>query len=403
MSDIRKRTGSKGTTYQVRYANKAAKSGYAYATFETLKEARNFREDAKARKREGARSSEIKSVEQAVDKWLVICETEGTDRNDPVTDYTLKDYRERAEKMKSYEWNKHLHQLEAPDIVEFRSWLLATYTRDQAAKVLGSFHSVIKEMSLRGIVASNVAAGISVSRASRYDQPIVIPSARDVQALLAAADRLAKSKNKKIADAWKRYRPMLYLAVDTGMRPQEYLALPRYNLGDNEVKVDRAIERGGEISVTKTPAGWRWIDWSPATRDLVTHYADHHAADSKYDLVFPTASGHWQSLENWCHRGFHAACIEAGLVEKFDDKNGKTAERPKYRPYDLRHFYASMLIEQRTNLKRIQNLMGHKNIETTLNTYGHLIERAETSGEKQNGMLAKLLEMSCGKSVAHAE
>ena len=33
MSDIRKRTGSKGTTYQVRYPSEAAKSGYAYETF----------------------------------------------------------------------------------------------------------------------------------------------------------------------------------------------------------------------------------------------------------------------------------------------------------------------------------------------------------------------------------
>jgi integrase len=40
MSDIRRRTGAKGTTYQVRYASKAAKTGYAYATFETRKEAR---------------------------------------------------------------------------------------------------------------------------------------------------------------------------------------------------------------------------------------------------------------------------------------------------------------------------------------------------------------------------
>lgn len=44
MADIRKRTGSKGTTYQVRYASPEAKSGYAYATFDTLKEARQFRE-----------------------------------------------------------------------------------------------------------------------------------------------------------------------------------------------------------------------------------------------------------------------------------------------------------------------------------------------------------------------
>jgi hypothetical protein len=48
MSDIRKRSGLKGTTYQVRYPSKTTKSGYAYATFATLKEARAFREDSSA-------------------------------------------------------------------------------------------------------------------------------------------------------------------------------------------------------------------------------------------------------------------------------------------------------------------------------------------------------------------
>lgn len=38
---------------------------------------------------------------------------------------------------------------------------------------------------------------------------------------------------------------MVYLAGDTGMRPGEYLALPRFNLGKTEVKVDRAVERSG--------------------------------------------------------------------------------------------------------------------------------------------------------------
>jgi hypothetical protein len=46
MSDIRKRTGAKGTTYQVRYPSKSSPSGYAYKTFETRKEALAFREDA---------------------------------------------------------------------------------------------------------------------------------------------------------------------------------------------------------------------------------------------------------------------------------------------------------------------------------------------------------------------
>lgn len=90
MADIRKRTGTNGTTYQVRYASKAAKSGYAYETFDTLKEARAFREDAKARKRSGVHSAKIKTVHAAITKWLEVCEFEGRDGKDAVSPATLE-------------------------------------------------------------------------------------------------------------------------------------------------------------------------------------------------------------------------------------------------------------------------------------------------------------------------
>jgi len=133
--------------------------------------------------------------------------------------------------------------------------------------------------------------------------------------------------------------------------------------------------------------------------DMVMHYADNHAAPNEFDLVFPTATGRWQSIINWRKLGFAAACFEAGLVEQAE-VNGRIIERPRFSPYDLRHFYASMLIEQRVNLKRVQTLMGHSNITTTLNIYGHLIERADISEEKKAGLLSRIAESSCGKSVA---
>jgi integrase len=52
-----------------------------------------------------------------------------------------------------------------------------------------------------------------------------------------------------------------------------------------------------------------------------------------------------------------------------EKEDGIVLERPKYKLYDLRHFYASMLIDQRINLKRIQTLMGHRSIQTTLSPY----------------------------------
>ena len=41
---------------------------------------------------------------------------------------------------------------------------------------------------------------------------------------------------------------------------------------------------------------------------------------------------------------------------------------------DLRHTYASLLIEQGENIKYIQSQMGHANPSVTLNIYGHLME-----------------------------
>lgn len=401
MADIRKRTGKNGTTYQVRYASSAAQSGYAFKTFSTLKEARGFVESGRTRAGEGVTDRSVKRVPQAVDRWLQICEKEGTDGNEPVTTYTLKLYKYFAGFMKAYPWDKALEELQAPDIVQFRSWLLTNCpSRYVARKTLTYFQTVLNEMVLRGHIGSNVAAGIAIASTSRYEQPVSPPTMKEFRALLAAADRLANSKNRQIAKAWQRNRPMIYLAGDTGMRPGEYLALPRFNITETEVKVDRAVERSGQkISVTKTPAGWRWIDLSPETAEMVIHYADNHAPSNEYDLIFPTSSERWQTPHNWRKLGFSAACTEAGLLEEVE-VDGKKYERPKYSPYDLRHFYASMLIENRVNLKRIQKLMGHTNIATTLNIYGHLIERAEVGDQDKVGLLARIGQDFCGKSVA---
>lgn len=322
-------------------------------------------------------------------KWLEVCEKEGRDGRDPVTPYTLKIYEYRAKIINAYDWPLPLNELTAPDIVDFRSWLLRNFSRDQAKKALSSFHSMVLEMVKRGHLSHDVAAGITINGASRYDQPIVIPTVKEVRALLSAADRLANSRNLKTQRTWERYRPMLYLAADSGMRPQEYIVVPRSNIRDNGVEVDRALELGGGISVTKTRAGRRFIDLSQQTYDMVRHYADKHPDPGKHDLAFPTRSGKWQATNNWRRRGFYAACIEAGLVT-VEDVDGHEVLKPKFKPYDLRHFFASVLIEKRCNLKRIQTLMGHSDIQTTLNVYGHLIERAEASGEEKLGMLDML-------------
>src|SRR5207249_12314233 len=79
MADIRKRKGGKGITYQVRYPSKTSKSGYAYKTFLTLKEAREFRESGETKKTGPAPVT----VSDGIEEWLDVCEKEGRDGRGP--------------------------------------------------------------------------------------------------------------------------------------------------------------------------------------------------------------------------------------------------------------------------------------------------------------------------------
>ncbi len=131
-------------------------------TFATLKEAREFRENSAARRKSGPLSTEIRTVEQGLQKWLDVCEKEGCNGRDPITKGTLQNYEYRAAVISAYKWTKQLHELTAPDVVEFRSWLLRNHSRVGGAEGTHDLHSMVLELMRRGIVAHDFASGIAV-------------------------------------------------------------------------------------------------------------------------------------------------------------------------------------------------------------------------------------------------
>ena len=407
MADIRKRRGAKGTTYQVRYPSKAIQIRVCLQdVFDEKRGAGISRERRSEEKRSGSFHGGIVTVGDGVEKWLEVCEKEGRDGRDPVTDFTLKGYKYRARIINSYSWHRSLQELTAPDIVEFRSWLLGNYPRSMAHFVLSSFHSMILEMVFRGVLPHDVAASVSIRERSRYEEPVTIPSEKEVMDLLAAADRLANSKNRQTQRTWERYRPILYLAADSGMRPQEYLAVADAAVRDKGVHVTRAVERSGDkLSVPKTAAGRRFIDLSPEVYDMVRHYADHHAAKNDHDLIFPTSTGSWQTAGKLAQPRILRRLLRSRLDHERKGAMATIVEKPKYVPYHLRHFYASVLIANRKDLKTIQSLMGHEDIKTTLNVYGHLLKRAGQDRAEQGHAYnpsRKLMWQVCGEAAYNA-
>lgn len=402
MADIRKRTGKSGTTYQVRYPDPTTRSGYGYESFDTLKEARHFLESGRALERLSRSTAhpEIQSVSDAIDAWLQICEEEGREDRGPVSPSTLDNYTWRANTMKAYAWPCALRDLKQEDVKVFRSWLKRNCKTDQAQKVLSSFHSVLIEMKARSVITTDPAEKVTLRPNAREKEPVKIPTIEEFQALLAAADKLANAKNSEIAAAWERYRPMIYLAADSGMRPQEYLALPPEGLDERGVKVLQALDRSNRIGPPKTRAGRRYIPVGSESLEMAKHYSEKHGT---LDFVFPTRrDGNFQRYNVFMRRGFHRLVEEAGLISE-NEVEGKPTLVRHYTPYSLRHFFASMLIEQNKSAKYIQTVMGHEDITLTYNVYGHLIQRKETDRlEEEGGVLRYVLPNSCGESVAES-
>ncbi|MFE9295162.1 tyrosine-type recombinase/integrase [Streptomyces niveus] len=68
--------------------------------------------------------------------------------------------------------------------------------------------------------------------------------------------------------------------------------------------------------------------------------------------------------------GYHwrKACAAAGVVTP--------DMKPKYTPHSLRHFFASTALANGVPIHEVSRWLGHRNIKTTVDTYGHLVPEA---------------------------
>ena len=80
------------------------------------------------------------------------------------------------------------------------------------------------------------------------------------------------------------------------------------------------------------------------------------------------------------------------ITKSFNEQEADAAKKEKREPmviphfsaHQLRHTFCTRLCENETNLKVIQSVMGHKDIQTTMDIY------AEATEEKKQEIMANL-------------
>lgn len=168
-----------------------------------------------------------------------------------------------------------------------------------------------------------------------------------------------------------KYKTLFMMATLTGMRQGELFGLKWEDVEwfNMQVKVRRTFNNG-RFYQPKTKSSRRKIDLAP---QLVKQLKLWKLAcpKSKLDLVFPNEAGNPLSPINMVRRKFEPALKEASI--------------DRIRFHDLRHTYASIQIDLNTNIKYLQNQMGHSSIRVTMDTYGHLIKTSNTEAAARLG------------------
>lgn len=158
----------------------------------------------------------------------------------------------------------------------------------------------------------------------------------------------------------KKYKMLFMLAIFSGARQGELLGLKWKDVDweNSQIHTQRTYNNG-RFFVTKTKTSNRRIDLGPT---VMTELKKWKLACPKSDLnlVFPNGAGKPIDHHN--------------MVRRYFLPTVKAAELPSMRFHDLRHTYASLLIEQGENIKYIQTQLGHSNPTVTWNVYAHLMK-----------------------------
>ena len=204
-----------------------------------------------------------------------------------------------------------------------------------AARRLAAIRRFYRHLAREGVVTSNPAAALEAPRLPRTLPHALSES--DVEALLAAPD---VSEPRGLRD-----RAMLELLYATGLRVSELVGL----------RVDQLNLRAGLVRVTGKGGRERIVPLGEEARHWLERYLSEvrpgMLAGRRLDTLFPsprraaiTRQAFWSLI-----RRYAAA---AGLAADIS-------------PHQLRHAFATHLLDHGADLRAVQMLLGHRDVTTT--------------------------------------
>lgn len=181
---------------------------------------------------------------------------------------------------------------------------------------------------------------------------------------------------KELEKNYDKYTNIFYIAIYTGMRIGEILALAPedIDLNNNIIHINKTLTKNEEDkyvvgSTTKTYAGTRDI---PITNLIINTLTNAPNCQNKTffnlnnKIIVPsTINSHFKRI---C-KNANIRIINTKKKKHKEDKKTVNLKSSSVNTHMLRHTYATRCIESGMSAVVLSKLLGHTDIETTLNTY----------------------------------
>jgi site-specific recombinase XerD len=184
-----------------------------------------------------------------------------------------------------------------------------------------------------------------------------------------------------------RYYDGMFILFKTGLRISELcgLTLKSIDMKERTISVDHQLQytggKGAYIEETKTANGVRVLPMSDEVYEVMKRVISgrkkpkvEYMVDGYSGFLFLNDSGKPMLSYIW-EKKFANAVKKYNSIYK--------VELPKITPHVCRHTYCTNMVKRGVSVKTLQYLMGHADIQTTLNIYTHLkLEDAENELEQ---------------------
>lgn len=216
----------------------------------------------------------------------------------------------------------------------------------------------LKKAKVLKLIKDNPADGITLPKIKKKE--LSVWSLEQVNFFIKEAKKIKRLTRCHIG---------FLIAIYTGMRQGEILGLRWKDIDfeQHTIFVRQTLTQNAEIKAgAKNEASVRSIHIPNKLVDELKIYRKqvvqekllHGQSYHDNDLVVCTRNGKPMIPRNFRKEFYN-------LIEKI--------ALPKIRFHDLRHTHATILIQQNVNVKLISERLGHADIETTLNTYSHVL------------------------------